>query len=39
MPSPEENTQKVRALLDEYEQFLAGKAQAREKPIYVRRAS
>jgi site-specific recombinase XerC len=36
MPSPEENTaQKVRALLSEYEQFLAGKAQG-TREAYLR---
>src|SRR5260370_12143375 len=38
MPSPEENTaQKVRALLSEYEQFLAGKAQG-TREAYLRTA-
>ena len=38
MPSPEENTaQKVRALLGEYEQFLAGKAQG-TREAYLRTA-
>src|SRR5437588_9560405 len=35
MPSQEENTQKVRALLSEYEQFLAGKAQG-TREAYLR---
>src|SRR5438876_5699531 len=35
MPSHEENTQKVRALLSEYEQFLAGKAQG-TREAYLR---
>src|SRR5438067_12458288 len=35
MPSPEENTQKVRASLGEYEQFLAGKAQG-TREAYLR---
>src|SRR2546429_4581781 len=35
MPSQEENTQKVRALLGEYEQFLAGKAQG-TREAYLR---
>ena len=37
MPSQEENTQKVRALLGEYEQFLAGKAQG-TREAYLRTA-
>jgi site-specific recombinase XerD len=37
MPSHEENTQKVRALLSEYEQFLAGKAQG-TREAYLRTA-
>src|SRR5256712_9437562 len=37
MPSHEENTQKVRALLGEYEQFLAGKAQG-TREAYLRTA-